>query len=290
MRGTLHFSFSRRPCTDRRIALVFKLRRLAADVLHGISLAPTSASEAFEILTTVSARLRARGDFRAVFPDVYAVVTRRVRDSLQGKAKRLFVEPSFISRLAGRFCELYLAALRRSLDGEPQRCAAWETADREASSRSLYPAQHALLGLNAHINFDLALGLFANVTALGGAGDEAKMERYRHDHDAVNEILEEALPEVMALLADRYGCKIARLVLRIGEPSRALYWLTLLTLTAWRSRVWGDLGRLLAAPDAVERARIEARMSLRSGTLARVIALGAPFRPHAPAPALARAA
>lgn len=288
MRGTLRFS--RQPCTDRRINLVSKPRKLAAEVLHGISVAPTSASEAFEILTTVSARLRAHGDFRAVFPDVYAVVTRRVRDSLQGQAKRLFIEPSFISRLAGRFCELYLAALRHSLEDEPQRCTAWGIADREASSPSLYPAQHALLGLNAHINFDLALGLFANVTALGGAGDAAKMARYRHDHDAVNEILEEALPEVMSLLADRYACKFARLVLRLGEPRRALYWITLLTLTAWRSRVWGDLVSLLAAPDAVERTRIEARMSLRSGAFARMIALRAPFRSRAPARTLAQAA
>lgn len=247
---------------------------LAEGVLQGIPLAPTSAREAYEILTTVSARLHAIGDARSVFPDIYAIVTRRVRDSLEGRTEALFWEPAFISRLAGRFCELYLAALRRSLEGEPERIDAWAAADRATAAPGLSPIQHAVLGLNAHINFDLALGLLANVEALGG--EEARMERYHHDHDAVNQILREALPEVIALLAERHACPASRLLLRAGRLSRPFYEASLATLTLWRTRVWRDLEDLLAAPDAVERSRIRSRMNLRSSLFARVFSVRCP--------------
>lgn len=249
-------------------------------VLDGVASAPTTVTEAYDTLTLVSARLRDIGDSRAVFPDIYAVVTRRVRDAIHGPARPLFVEPAFISRLAGRFCELYLAALRRSLEGEHDRIAAWAVADRVKGSPRALPAQHAILGLNAHINFDLALGLFANVLALGGAGDERTMARYLHDHDAVNEILAEALPEVIGLLADRYGCPASRLLLQlhVDEGRSRTFALILFTLTRWRTRVWSDLLDLLAAPGPVERLHVEARMNRRAHLLARLFAVPAPVR------------
>ena len=246
------------------------------DVLRGVSMSPASAAEALECLTLVGARLRAAGDPRAAFADVYAVITRRVRDALLETEAPLFDDPGFISRLAGRFCELYLAALRRSLAGEREPIAAWAEAERRGRSRRTLPVQHALLGLNAHINYDLAVGLLANVTALG-ARDAATLARYRHDHDAVNRILEAAIPEVLGLLAERYGCPAARLALAapaalLGAASRA----TLFTLRAWRSRVWDDLLAMLGAAGGAGVARVEARMDRRAGLFARLLGLPLP--------------
>lgn len=261
-------------------------RSLTEEVLHDIPESPTSARQAFDILTTVSERLRRRGDPRAVFPDIYAVVTRRVRDSIHGPARPLFEEPQFISRLAGRFCELYLAALRRSLEGRAEHIEAWAEADRATRSGEALPIQHAVLGLNAHINFDLALGLFANVLSHAaqerGADldrdDEARMRRYRHDHDAVNQILREALPEVIGLLAERYRCPASRLLRAAGLLARPVHEAALVVLTLWRTRVWDDLEALLAAPDGRSRSRIEARMNLRAALLSKVFSLRSPIR------------
>lgn len=262
--------------TPERIWESVRPRLFSEEILRDIPRSPTSAREAFEILTTVSARLRAHGDLRAVFPDIYAVVTRRVRDAIHGPARAMFQEPQFISRLAGRFCELYLAALRRSLEGRSEPVEAWAVADRAATAAGVPALQHAVLGLNAHINFDLALGLFANVLALGG-GDE-EMRRYRHDHDAVNQILREALPEVIALLAERYRCPASRLLSDLDWLSTPLCEAALGVLTMWRTRVWEDLEALLDAPDARARSRIEARMHLRSTLLSKVFAVRSPFR------------
>ena len=253
-------------------------RSASRRVLDGISVAPTTATEAYECLTAVSGRLREIGDPRAIFPDIYAVVTRRVRDLLPSSPRPFFFEPRFISRLAGRFCELYLRALARSLDGDPERIGAWAAADRARATDRALPIQHVILGLNAHINFDLALGLHANVLSFGGDRDPAAMERYLHDHDAVNEILAEALPEVLSLLADRYGCPAARLLVDMGAARAPIDRVVLFTLARWRTRVWADLLDLLRAPGPEERHRVEARMDRRSRVLARVFSVSTPLR------------
>lgn len=267
------------PHLERRRSISREQTVAPDDPLAGIPSAPASVREALDCLTEVSVRLRSQGDPRAAFTDVYAIITRRVRDAIDDEATCPFVEPEFISRLAGRFCTLYLAALRRSLQGSPEPSHAWSIAHRKDRCARLLPVQHAMLGLNAHINYDLAHGLFGNVGSLGGSQDAATMVRYRHDHDAVNQILQDAMPEVLELLASRYGCATAHLVLRAGQLRHALCSATIFTLRVWRTRVWRDLLAMIAAPDEAARARIDSRMNVRSGLFAMVLALPVPALP-----------
>jgi hypothetical protein len=277
---------------SRSPSFVWKGTSLRVDLLEGIPMVPTSVREAFECLAAVSSRLRSQGDPRAAFTDVYAIITRRVRDAIEGPASECpFVEPQFISRLAGRFCTLYLAALRRSLAGAQEPVRAWRIANREdGSQRTAHgdrsralPFQHALLGLNAHINYDLALGLLDNVSALGAAEDDARMARYRHDHDAVNQILEDAIPEVLSLLDERYGCGAAHFVLRADDLRRATSSFTMLVLRTWRARVWRDLRGMLSARDEAAKDRILSWMNMRAGLFASLLKLPLPI-PAARAP------
>ncbi|MEZ4310694.1 MAG: DUF5995 family protein, partial [Polyangiaceae bacterium] len=100
------------------------------------------------------------------------------------------------------------------------------------------------------------------------------MARYRHDHDAVNRILDEAFPEVMELLSERYGCRVARLVVSAGRlPSRAARGVTMRALRAWRARVWLELEELLAAASDAEAGRVRARMDLRASLFARLFSV-----------------
>src|SRR5688572_14840692 len=73
-------------------------------LLSGIQLHPKNVEQALESLEQVTERLRARGDSRAVFPDVYGIITRIVAREVRRRT-RFFQEPEWISRLAGRFAE-----------------------------------------------------------------------------------------------------------------------------------------------------------------------------------------
>ncbi|MFO0576673.1 MAG: DUF5995 family protein [Polyangia bacterium] len=241
-------------------------------LLDGVCVAPKDVFTALQSLSQVVARLRDKNDARAVFPDVYGIITRRVAEEIQHGSR--FQEPMWIARLAGLFAERYFESLVASLTQAAQPSSAWRIAYACAGNPLTLPAQDALLGINAHINFDLAQGIYDNIVGHGAQHDERLLARYRHDHDAVNEILAAALPECMLLLAERYGCPVTRLVVSLPRVQATLSRLVMAVLKYWRDRVWTDVLALLAAPQAEEREAILARMDRDSGRIALLIGLG----------------
>jgi hypothetical protein len=237
----------------------------------GIQLHPTSASEALRALETVAGELLRCGDGRAAFPDVYGIITRRVAESVALGDRSIFQEPRWISRLAGRFCERYLQTLACSLDLAPQDAGAWELAYADGGRGRMLPIQGVLLGLSAHINFDLAIGIYRTIVELGGAGDPAKLRRYRHDHDAVNDLLRASIPEAFDHLITLHDCEAAALIFRRAYAFSE--WATMRVLTSWRTRVWDDAMTLLRARHAGEREQVIAEMERRSRRYARMLSM-----------------
>lgn len=237
--------------------------------LLNIELHPYDVFSALNSLTETGARLRHQADARAVFPDVYAVITRRVAAEVKKGEASIFLEPAWIARLAGLFAERYFASLVASLKGTTQSSLAWRLCYEYAQGHAL-PAREALLGINAHINFDLAQGLYDNIIAAGAAHDERLLARYHHDHDAVNSILAAAIPECLSLLASRYNCPLARLITASESVMNAFCSMILSMLKRWRDGVWLDVRALLDANSEGERAAIVMRMNAESGLIASV--------------------
>ena len=252
---------------------------------------PTSVHEALRALDRVTERLIADGDARAAFPDIYGIITRRVAESvemseralaLRGPARPtigvvsdragapLFCEPRWISRLAGRFCERYLDTLRWSLDGRPQDAGAWDTTYEACKVHGTLPLQHVLLGLSAHINFDLAIGIHRTIIEFG-ASDAETLRRYKHDHDAVNELLRASIPEAFDHLIARHRCEAAGLIFR--RTYAFAEWAAMALLANWRERVWSDVLAMLAARTAHARELVVERMERLSRRHARILAV-----------------
>lgn len=239
-------------------------------LLAGIELHPKSVEQALASLETVVERLRARGDARAVFPDVYAIITRNVAREVKGRTG-FFQEPEWISRLAGRFAERYLETLSWSEWGGAQDCWAWHLAYSYERGGLTFPLQNAAFGISAHINFDLALGLWKTIEEFGDRSEQ-RMARYKHDHDAVNKLLAASLPEVMACLSNKYGCTVTeRFTGRLLPVTGAMM---LGMLGRWREQVWKDVRALVFAPHSRGQHEVLKQMHQRSGRWAEFIALG----------------
>lgn len=239
-------------------------------LLDGINLHPRNVVSALESLECVTERLRAQQDARAVFPDVYGIITRNVAREIHG-GTGFFQEPEWISRLAGRFAERYLETLAWSLLGAPQDCEAWTLAHARTDMGRSLPLQDAALGISAHINFDLALGLWQTIEEFGDTS-EAQLARYKHDHDAVNGLLAASLPQAVEQLRERYACPVTpRLFAQDVAPVSS--WLALQVLTVWRARVWEDVLGLVRAAGEGERQVVVARMHRRSSRLGHFFSL-----------------
>ncbi len=238
-------------------------------VLHGVNLLPGRGQDALVSLAQVSERLHALGDPRAIFPEVYGVITKRVLIETR-KARPGFLEPDWIDRLMGRFCARYLETLAWSLLGQPQDCEAWRLTYVYANAGLTIPMQDVLFGISAHINYDLAQGISQTIREHGHARDPVMRARYKHDHDFVNELLRESLPECIARVRDRYGCRTTAVLWRTAAPLVARAFLG--ALGVWREHVWGDVERLLDAASSDEHRAVLRAMNRRSGRIGQAIA------------------
>lgn len=237
---------------------------------------PTDADQARAALDYVAEALLRANDEHAAFPDIYAVITRRVADEV-ARPDGPFQEPAWISQLAGRFCSRYLETLRWAMAGSPQDTSAWASAYATEGAAEMPPVQHALLGLSAHINHDLAIGIHATIVARGHARDREKIARYKHDHDYVNKLLEAAIPEAFDRLIERHHCATTWWLDRAGWLTR---WCTMELLTRWRARVWIEVEALLATRTRAQHARVLRRIAARAARIGLLLRRPFPALPH----------
>lgn len=119
------------------------------------------------------------------FNKTYLVITQRVRLEF---GRGSFDYPEFIERFDVRFAEYYLEPIRNYLQGQPV-APAWQIVFDRAKRRHGSPFKLMALGVNAHVNNDIALAL-ADCKAL----DVHQDDYFRINHyicSAINRVLDE---------------------------------------------------------------------------------------------------
>lgn len=170
-------------------------------------------------------------DDRAIFLHCYYRMTDNMLVAIE---EGRFHDAQWVSQLLHRFAEYYFDALTCYDCGDPTP-AIWKYTHQRAREGRLHTLQHLLLGINAHINYDLVLTLHEILAPewphLSAA---AKKERYE-DHCLVNTIIAETIDEVQDEVIERYSPGmdwVDKLLGRLDEKLIALL------ITRWRNRVW----------------------------------------------------
>jgi hypothetical protein len=127
-------------------------------------------------------------DATGYFPAMYARVTRRVLDDA---AAGRFADPDRMERFVAGFADRYLQAHAHPAAAPRSWRAHFDT----AGDPGLLVVQHLLLGINAHVNHDLA----PTVADLVDAG--APLASIKPDFDAVNDVLADVYRGLTADLA-----------------------------------------------------------------------------------------
>src|SRR5262245_52727421 len=107
---------------------------------------------------------------------MYARVTSQIMGSIDTGT---FDDGERMDKFATVFATRYTAAFRRSIP----RPACWQASWDVAGDERLLIVQHLLLGINAHVNFDLPQAVVAI------ARDTGDLASVRDDFDAVNDVL-----------------------------------------------------------------------------------------------------
>jgi hypothetical protein len=141
--------------------------------------------DVIERMTVLADELRQDGDARLAFHATYLRTTQAVAAALRAGA---FEDTDWVDRWDVAFARLYLDALDASRRGDPVP-EPWAVAFSAAAAQPDLPAvRHVLLGMNAHINYDLPQALLA-VISDAEFGDPAVRARREADHRRIDEVL-----------------------------------------------------------------------------------------------------
>jgi hypothetical protein len=162
-----------------------------------------------------------------------------------------FEDPAWMARFAVSFADRY----RIALDEPERRVRPWRTAFIDAERERPRVIRVLVLGINAHMAYDLATVL--EETALDDAA-----ERRRRDYVHLNALLARAVDPVGKLLGARYG----RWIERVDGVARGLdEGLTMVWFTRTRERAWADALALRAG--RTTHAALEERVDQNARTL-----------------------
>jgi hypothetical protein len=146
-----------------------------------------SISEVLRELDRVIAHCLAKHSRLGYFAVLYRNVTARVQQNLTSGR---FQDPARLERLDIFFAHRYLEAFDQYSRGEtPTR--SWAVAFEAARHWPPIILQHLVLGINAHVNLDLAIA-----AAQTAPGEELPL--LKHDFDAINQLLIEMIVEVQS--------------------------------------------------------------------------------------------
>lgn len=136
-----------------------------------------------------------KGDSRAVFVTTYLMQTQATAAALKEPGR--FEDPAFMNRLALRFVQYFLDAYGNYDKGQMDKVPApWRHAFDLATQKKTLIMEDLVLGINAHINYDLPRAL-----VVVGANTPAHERDFSH----YNELLYENIQPVKDAIVHQYA-------------------------------------------------------------------------------------
>jgi hypothetical protein len=198
-------------------------------------------------------------DRRAIFVTAYLGITQAIK---QGVESGLFQDTAWVTCYALCFANLYRTALLAYERGDQAALPkAWRTAFDISKNAGALAIQDLVLGINAHINHDLALAL-VEVTI-----DPERPSRYA-DHCKVNDVLRAATEPLQDRIAQLYAPILNLLDQSCDHLDEEI---ACFSVEKAREAAWLAAVALTNARDDVERAALRAGLNDRSAVLARLI-------------------
>jgi uncharacterized protein DUF5995 len=209
--------------------------------------------------------LRVAGDPRQYFHATYQRTTIAVAGELRRGG---FADAEWVERWDVAFADLYLDALKDALAGRrPTR--PWDIAF--SAPAKLPPLRHVLLGMNAHINYDLPQALLAVITD-EEFDDAALLARRRSDHQAIDRVLASrvAAEDDQLTAVSGPGTRLDRLLQPLNRLATQRF------LREAREKVWANAVILSRARRQSQSAYATTLNQLEDLSAAKVAALQAP--------------
>jgi hypothetical protein len=203
---------------------------------------PSVACIDTEIQRMTAAQQQYGCDHRGVFATTYLELTKQFREDRDTNPHR-FADPSYLETEDALFADVFFNTMADWDAGRPVP-AAWRIALQTDATGQVNAAQDMLLGINAHVQNDMAFV----VAALGTRMPDGTSRKA--DHDAFNDILDDAYKNVVDAITQRFDPMVG---LTNSDLTPLDDFAGLQLVRGWRETVWRNAERLLAAKTDAQR-------------------------------------
>jgi len=189
-------------------------------------------------------------DRRAIFLNCYLLMTRNMLKAIEAGE---FNDPAWVDTLLHRFADYYFDALSAYEVSDSSTSAVWRLAHRAAAEPETLVLQNLLLGINAHINYDLVLTLVDLLEPEWPQLSVDQREQRHSDYCQVNKIISYTIDTVQDDVVERYSPIMDVLDKMLGPLDE---WLISQLITNWRDEVWDETVGLLTTVDIEEQRKL----------------------------------
>ena len=197
----------------------------------------------------------AAGDRRAIFLSCYSMMTRNMLAAIHA---RDFLDPDWVHDLLERFADYYFAALH-SFDHYIDRTPPpWRLAFDAARNTDMEVLQHLLLGINAHINYDLVFALADLLESEWADLPDSRCAQRHADHCHVNAVIARTVDAVQDQVVDRFTPAMEIVDKVLGPVDE---WVASQMIAHWRDEVWAAALKLLGTPEPQARRELHAQIA-----------------------------
>lgn len=207
-------------------------------------------------------------DQKSIFLSCYQMMTRNMLVAIEEHG---FKDDLWVDRLLRNFAEYYFRALD-AYEHEPSKApAVWQLAHQASLDPSVSPIQKLMLGVNAHINYDLVLALMDLLEPEWRWLSSDQREERHADHQRVNDIIGQTIDAVQDEVIEP-GMPVMDLIDRLLGPIDE--YLVSRLIADWRERVWRNALELLEMDDSQERLRLIKQVEEDAMQVGKLIQIG----------------
>ena len=209
-----------------------------------------SDSLVIERMETLIKQWDDQSDQRAIFLRCYLMMT---LNTLSAIDQHEFNDSVWVEHLLRRFAEYYFFALEAYEHNPTAAPPVWQLTHNSTQAADTLVLQKLLMGVNAHINYDLVFTLVELLEPEWAELSESqRAERYA-DHRYVNEIIARTIDAVQDTVLEP-AMPVMDLIDKLLGPLDEM--MLSRFITNWRDRVWNYAMLILEAKESTERRRV----------------------------------
>jgi hypothetical protein len=207
------------------------------------------------------------GDSRSLFLECYRMMTQNMLQAIQDGE---FHDSQWVENLVDHFAGYYFTALDAYQKDPALSPAAWHLAFDKAADNRLLTIQNLLLGVNAHISYDLTLALGDLLEPDWAGLDETGRRQRYEDHSHVNRVIGRTIDAVQDTLIEPHEPSMDLLDHLLGPIDE---WLISNLIDRWRDEVWEQAVQRVETSSQDERERLRLKAENEALQRARYILL-----------------